>query len=209
MVSDRSHARNTRTAVARAPPGGFRPTGHRAETGFEWFCVSTEFNKEILALQSLRSIGICTWLPEYAAENGRIQPLFPRYLFAQLDLERSPWGAVYRQPGVTSVLGPRHERPTAIPERALEVLWDQCAPNGVVYPSAGYERLPQGVEVRLIGGRYAGFVGVCRWPSGTRVAILLTTVAGERQISARRENVAAVAHGQDLRPTVVRDGCRP
>lgn len=184
-------------AEARGPPLPFVPSGCHWEPGYRWLCVHTIPGGEILALQSLRKLGLCTWLPEHLSAGGRICPLFPRYLLVQADLGADVWRAIYRTPGVKTILGTHHERPASLPAHALASLWRQCAANGVIYPAEPPAKtrpiviLP-GTVLELAAGPFVARTGVCEWSERERVAILLTVFGREVRVIVPRRDLSPV-----------------
>ena len=76
-----------------------------------WYVVHSRANAERRALQNLEKQGYVTWLPlcRKTRRHARrietvLRPLFPRYLFVQLDIEAEPWRAVLSTFGVHSVV---------------------------------------------------------------------------------------------------------
>ena len=181
--------------TTQAPPaaGGFVPCGRRYGAGIEWLCVMTEFGQEKVAERAVRDLGLCTWLPKHFT-GGRERPLFPAYLFAQADLAADPWQGIFRQPGVSTVVGTYRERPAIVPGAALAVLWADCAANGVIYPKADVPRaplppIPPGAEVTVATGAFAELRGICQRCAGDRVTILLRILGREARVTMPRSAV--------------------
>jgi len=179
---------------AGAPVGAFVPCGCRSEPSFQWLCVNTEFGRETLADQELRTLGLCTWLPSHL-QRGRIRPLFPRYLFVQADRGAELWRRIYRTRGVVTVLG--SGRPARVPAVVLEVLWRQCAPNGVSYPPEPVpvdrtSLIPPGAAVLIADGVMVGLTGICQWSDGKRVRLLLEILGRGVDVTVPRSSVDAV-----------------
>jgi transcriptional antiterminator RfaH len=179
---------------AGAPVGAFVPCGCRGEPAFQWLCVNTEFGRETLADQELRTLGLCTWLPSHLLRD-RIRPLFPRYLFVQADRGAELWRRIYRTRGVVTILG--SGRPASVPASVLEILWQQCAPNGVIYPPKPVPvdhttPIPCGSSVLLASGAMIGLTGICQWSDGKRVRLLLEILGRGVAVTVPRASVEAV-----------------
>ncbi|MGE4044476.1 MAG: transcription termination/antitermination protein NusG [Acetobacteraceae bacterium] len=177
----------------------FLPCGCHCAPPFGWYCVRTNHGQEVLSLQRLRSIGLSVWLPEYEAcwSNGqtRIAPLFPRYLFVEFDVSGSLWARIFRQPGVETILT-SGGRPAEVPLAAMQALWSQCAPNGVIYrkkPTAQDARIRPGELVEAKAGPFARFRGICQRSSSARVEILLSVFGRETPVVLSRKDVDVVA----------------
>lgn len=167
-------------------PCGCHPTA-------AWLCVLAESRQERLAEHSLRSLGLPTWLPMFESRwlNGqtRILPMFPGYLFTQAIDDR--WRKAYSARGVRGLICHAPERPTTVPVRLLDLLWRDCAPNGVIYlprPTA----LAPSTPVELITGPFAGFRGVVRMATKDRVRLLVNLLGRDSEVTVPRADVMVV-----------------
>jgi transcriptional antiterminator RfaH len=184
---------------AGAPTGAFVPCGRYCDPLFRWLCVHTGPGQEDLAKNRITELGIPAWLPRWRSE-GRIRPLFPRYLFVQVDLDAGLWPAIFRQPGVVTILGTRStrlERPATVPAEVLDILWQQCAADGVIYPPepAPVDRttpIPCGTKVQLASGAMIGLTGICLWSDGKRVRLLLEILGRGVAVTVPRATALAV-----------------
>src|SRR5881227_2534931 len=93
-----------------------------------WFLVHARPHCESKAQLNLRAQGFRTYLPQiqktvrHARQLRTVQaPLFPRYLFVILDLERDPWLSVRSTIGV-SRLFTQEGRPVPVPSGIVESL---------------------------------------------------------------------------------------
>ena len=94
----------------------------------KWYVVYTRPNQEQRAEVNLARQGYRTWLPVMERSRRRAKrfesghaPLFPQYLFVELDIGREPWRAINGTFGVKRLLadGPR---PRALPEEFVAAL---------------------------------------------------------------------------------------
>jgi transcriptional antiterminator RfaH len=77
-----------------------------------WYVLSTQWRQEKLALENLQRQGFEAYLPLHLVEvkpKGQPArtislPLFPRYLFCQVDLGVTGWRSIYGTRGVQGVL---------------------------------------------------------------------------------------------------------
>lgn len=90
-----------------------------------WFAVQTQPHKENLAAQELRNQGFEVYLPRYQKlrrHAGRAEivaaPLFPRYLFAGIDLEVQRWRSVNGTRGVSGLVM-FGEKPVPVPDPVI------------------------------------------------------------------------------------------
>jgi len=168
-----------------------------------WYCVRALWGQDIRADMAIRHAEFevfapTLWKPPSPARrlpNGtlrpasgpRIQPLFPRYLFARFSVADPNWRTIRGLPGVEAILSSTPESPTPVPEPALEAVRGLCAPNGCVYPPGwdwGHHApvqspLAVGCQVRVLCGPLADHAGVCRMSDGRRVELLLQMLGRE------------------------------
>src|SRR6266540_2027178 len=101
-----------------------------------WFLAHTQPKGEQKAQLHLGAQGFRTYLPQirktirHARKLRTIQaPLFPRYLFVILDLERDRWLSVRSTVGVSRLLTLQDGRPVPVPIGIVESLIEQCNGN--------------------------------------------------------------------------------
>lgn len=156
-----------------------------------WFAVQTLPRSEALAKAHLERQGFCTFLPlvvvqrRHAHRSAVIRaPLFPRYAFVSLDLERDRWRSVNGTIGVASLVmagGAPCRVPDGIVERILEAGDDE----GVLNFDHDFK---PGDEVRLTAGPFSGVLGKLeRLDSNGRVELLLTLLNGAVRVRTSRE----------------------
>jgi transcriptional antiterminator RfaH len=141
-----------------------------------WFLVHTLPHGERKAVMHLAAQGFRTFLPQirktvrHARRLRTVStPLFPRYLFVILNLERDRWLSVRSTVGVSSLVS-CDGRPTAVPVGIVESLI-RLSEGEVVRLDA---TLVQGQSVRILCGPFADFVGTLeRLDDAGRVRVLL------------------------------------
>ncbi len=84
-------------------------TTPRDDSNLSWYVVYAKTHREALAELHLRRKGIEAFhpvleLPQYAGGRRRSVPLFPNYVFVQIDLIASFYDVVW-SPGVKSFVG--------------------------------------------------------------------------------------------------------
>src|SRR5256885_6542451 len=97
--------------------------------GERWFLVHTQPKSEKKAEWHLHAQGFKTYVPRiiktvrHARQLRTVKaPLFPRYLFIILDLERDRWLSVRSTIGVSRVFGHQDGRPVPVPTGIVEAL---------------------------------------------------------------------------------------
>jgi transcription antitermination factor NusG len=164
-------------------------------TDMPWHVLYTQPNAERAAEHKLRREGAGVWLPldsrTWANRQRKISVTFPRYLFLQLTGERVKWGCTVRSDGgeeLGSVLRSPAGNPLAVPLAALEALWGQCGPNGVIYPPEVREAR-RGDALRVLTGPFAGFTGICTLTTRQRVTLLLSMFGRDSAVEYARSAV--------------------
>ena len=83
-----------------------------------WYVVRSQPHAERRARENLERQGFDVWLPlcRRRRRHARkmeivLRPLFPRYLFASIDLETTPWRAMLSTFGVAGVMGAKFAAP--------------------------------------------------------------------------------------------------
>jgi transcriptional antiterminator RfaH len=146
-----------------------------------WFVLQTRPQKEEFVVQHLSNMNAPTFLPRIRVSiragrhmQTRITPMFPGYVFVQIDLERSPLQVRF-VPGVRDFI--RGEgAPKAIPLEIVEALRDRIGPGGVFeQPPLHFER---GDRLLIEDGPFKGLDAVfeCEMSGSERVAVLLAAI---------------------------------
>lgn len=151
-----------------------------------WYVVRTLRAKERLAQNHLRFQGFTGYLPMHQKtlrRAGRFQtsegPLFPGYLFVNLDLGRDRWRSVNGTVGVAYLLMVG-EKPVPVPRGLVEDLQSVFSGQGQSRPSP---RFAPGDRVRLASGPFARMVGELQAIEGAgRVRILLEVMGRETPV---------------------------
>ena len=171
--------------------------GSRALAGNErWFLAHTLPKSERKAEWHLGAQGFRTYLPQFrktirhARQLRTVQaPLFPRYLFVILDLERDRWLSVRSTLGVSSLFT-QDGRPVPVPVGVVESLIEQCDGNVTRLDT----RLVKGQHVRILSGPFADFVGTLeRLDEAGRVQVLLEMMGTAVPVTLHRSALAPAA----------------
>jgi transcription elongation factor/antiterminator RfaH len=158
--------------------------------GERWFLVHTQPKSEAKAELHLGAQGFTTYLPRiqktvrHARRLRSVRaPLFPRYLFLALDLERDRWSPVRSTVGVSCLFTSRDGQPVPVPYGVVERLIEQA--NGGLTRLDG--DLVQGQRVRILSGPFADFVGTLeRLNEAGRVQVLLRMMGSAVPITLDR-----------------------
>jgi transcription elongation factor/antiterminator RfaH len=171
--------------------------GSRTLGGNErWFLAHTQPRSEGKAELHLGAQGFRTYLPQiqktirHARQLTTVRaPLFPRYLFVILDLERDRWLSVRSTVGV-SHLFTQEGRPVPVPVGIVESLIERSAANLTRLDTD----LVKGKHVRILTGPFADFVGTLERLDGAgRVQVLLELMGTAVPVSLHRSALAPAA----------------
>jgi transcriptional antiterminator RfaH len=142
----------------------------------DWFAIYTKPGAEALAAENLRRAGIETLSPKIRTKKFRrqrlvesVEPLFPCYIFARLDLGRHLHMVSFTR-GIRYVVG--GESPTGVPEGVIDSIRENVR-DGVVVPRPG--DFNKGERVRIMDGALKDFRGVFtgQMKGSERVTVLL------------------------------------
>jgi transcriptional antiterminator RfaH len=161
--------------------------------GERWFLAYTAPHREAIAKAHLKRQGFRSFLPRYVktvrhARKMRdvIAPMFPRYLFVALNLERDRWRSVAGTTGVTNLLM-MDDRPVPVRQGIVETLIQSADTAGNL---RFFESLEPGQKVRLIAGPFAQALGILRRLNDAgRVEVLLEIMGGGVRVRLPRSSV--------------------
>lgn len=98
-----------------------------------WYAVFAKAGREAMAEANLIRQSFRPYLPRVSATARGVgrAPLFPRYLFVELDVDAAPWRAVNSTFGVIGLVqfGPR---PSPVPEGVVEGIMEREGPDGLI-----------------------------------------------------------------------------
>jgi len=166
------------------------------ETGERWYVAMTVPRKERLAASQLDNQLYRSFLPLHLETRRHarkfttvLAPVFPRYIFVILDIERQRWRSVNGTFGVQRLITDG-ERPLAVAPGVVETLVQSSDQRGALIYQA--DQLAIGDPVKLVSGPFAGSLGILQRLDGAgRVQILLALLGGPVKVTAAREMVAA------------------
>jgi transcription elongation factor/antiterminator RfaH len=171
--------------------------GTRPEAGARWFVICSRPHCEKRAVAHLRNQHFECFLPlhdktvRHARQFRTVQaPLFPRYLFIRLDLERDRWRSVAGTIGVSHLIM-EGDRPKPVSGGVVGELLALANRSGLV-PVA--PRLEVGGAVRLVTGPFAGLVGeLLALDDDGRVRVLMNILGIGTVVRAERVGLVPAA----------------
>ena len=139
----------------------------RTEIGFDkarpgaWVVVNTQPLREQVALEHLERRGFRAYCPMISkrvthARRTRdvLRPLFPSYLFVEVDLEQRRWRPILSTHGVRTLVR-CGDQPSPVDDRFIQCLKAREVDGAVVRPANPYRI---GQAVRLSGGAFDSLV---------------------------------------------------
>ena len=162
-----------------------------------WYVAHTQPNAESNAVTHLSRQGFTTYLPRYLKRRRharRIEivsaPLFPRYLFVEIDVAVQRWRSIYSTIGVSQLVC-TGDTPTPVSDQIISLLKGRENENGLIE----LERRPKfkvGDEVRVLDGVFSDCFGLYDGMSDRdRVTILIDLLGRKVRVQVDAEVVAA------------------
>ena len=162
-----------------------------------WFVIHTKPRDEHRVKNHFEGMEIEALLPlceNFQYSHGRmsqvINPLFPSYLFAKLDLEHHYYKVKWTR-GVNRILGAWNE-PIPISGTVIQMLKDRMGDDDTVKL---LDELQEGDLVQITSGPLKDFIGIFqrRLSSGGRVKILLNLIGVEVPVQISRSQIKRAA----------------
>lgn len=163
--------------------------------GRNWYVAFTQPNSEERAATHLRNQGYQIYVPRYLKRKrfGRLMnhaaPLFPRYVFVGIDVDRERWRSVNGTVGISYLIC-RGDQPTTVPEEILSALAAREDEAGLIrlLPARSFR---PGQPVRVSEGVFADQLGLYEGMSdGDRARILLELLGRKVRVTVDAEIVA-------------------
>ena len=153
-----------------------------------WVLIYTKAKEEKKANENLQKQGFKTFLPLISPSTKNsvfksLVPVFPRYLFAQINFETDNWSSIKSSYGVSRIVM-FSEKFTSIPNNIIEFMQDKLNEAGIYKEDISIVDYQKGDPVSIKEGRFAGIDAIfLSKKSKDRVRLLLkllnTTVVAE------------------------------
>lgn len=159
-----------------------------------WYLVQLKPNGHRLAKANLERQGFKTFLPlqnvtKRSAHKfvDRRVPLFPGYMFVELDAAQNAWRKVNSTLGVARIVS-LGGTPTPVPSAIVNEFISRCDDDGVLRPTHGLE---VGQDVQVLRGPFANFVAKVEEISpDQRVWIMIDLLGQSSRISVAKDAIA-------------------
>jgi len=162
----------------------------------KWYLIYTKPKSEAIAKQHLEDQGFTSYLPlfeklKYIKAKNRliISPLFPRYLFIQLNLGKDNISVIRSTPGVSKLIS-FSLYPTALPDGFVEELMHAVS----LERGKGFQRdnelFKAGDKIEIMQGPFAGQISrIHSVASQERVYILLNVLGSLNKVELSYDDV--------------------
>ena len=168
-----------------------------------WGCAQTHLHDEALALRNLRRQRFNAFYPFFLVPNRfarlAVRPVFPNYVFVELDDEVPNWSPINSTLGIKRLLTQigkgEYRRPARI--GFVDDIRRLRRRDGV---AGGAPLLPPGTTVRIKRGPFAERVALVEMAAGDRVRLLLEVFSREVAIDFAVDDVQLVRRAEDFVP---------
>lgn len=161
-----------------------------------WFVVQTQVNSEAKAERNLLQQGFDVYLPRYLKLRSHARkidkvpaPLFPRYMFVQVDIAKQRWRSIQSTLGVSHMVF-NGSRPASVADNIIETLKAREDERGMIKLGRP-AHIAVGERVRILAGSFVGSLGFFEGMADRdRVAILLDFLGRKVRVSLDMDLVA-------------------
>lgn len=154
----------------------------------KWYLIHSRPKQEYRAFEHLENQGFDVYLPQLQAfklnkgkqEKG-IEPLFPRYLFIQLNETSSAWHKIHSTRGVSGLVR-FAEFPAEVPEGLINQLKNQANPDGIIDRTGEFQTIfNAGDLVTITEGSFVGLEAVVKEQDSVQRVQILISMLGQQQ----------------------------
>ncbi len=165
-----------------------------------WFVVNTKPGAEKLAQTHLERQGFTVYLPRMIKKLRHQRrpvapvevPLFPRYLFVQIDLAVDAWHCINNTIGVARLVS-FGKLPSAVSHRVIDEIRQREDEDGIVRLSRMH-RFKQGDQVAIVEGALMDRTGIFQCETDKeRVIVLLNLLGREISVTVGQDALHKIA----------------
>ena len=125
-----------------------------------WVLIYTKAKEEKKANENLQKQGFTTFLPLIAPTNKNsklksLVPVFPRYLFAQINLKKDNWTSIKSSHGVSQIVMFSEKFPS-IPNHIIKLIQDKLDKSGIYKEDISIIDYQKGDQISIREGQFAG-----------------------------------------------------
>jgi len=159
-----------------------------------WVLIYTKAKEEKKANENLQKQGFKTFLPLIAPTNKNSEfkslvPVFPRYLFAQINFEMDNWISIKSSYGVSHIVM-FSEKFTTVPDNVIQLIQDKLDEDGIYKEEISSMEFKKGDELKIKEGHFAGINAIfLSNKSKDRVMLLLKLLNTTVSVEVTRSNI--------------------
>jgi len=165
-----------------------------AVAGGRWFVVHAQPKNEMRAVANLDRQGFQTFCPcvRHTVRHARkstltLLPLFPGYVFVQIDVSVDQWRSINGTRGVIRLIT-NGDDPVPVPVGIVEDIKRRISPDGAMDWTSS---LKVGDQIKISDGPFAKLIGTLeKLDASGRVRVLLDLLGRSVTVSLRAETIA-------------------
>ena len=154
-----------------------------------WYVVNTKAKDEHRAALNLRRQGFDVYLPCYSKRRSHARrtdyvraPLFPKYVFVNLNLDNSRWASINSTRGVHHLIT-FGNLPTPVPPGIVEEIRNREDEGGMVSLNRQFN-IKKGEKVTVVSGAFCNQTGIFECQDDEdRIVVLLELLGREVKVS--------------------------
>ena len=158
-----------------------------------WSLIQFKPNSHRLAERNLHQQGFETFLPMQEITRRKafrfvneLKPLFPGYMFVNLNTELALWRSIKSTIGVSRIVGCLGN-PQPLPKQIVSGLMHRCDASGTLMPT---KNLNTGDSVELLSGPFANFIAtVDKIDPGQRIWLLMDFMGHKTRMRASADQL--------------------
>ena len=164
-----------------------------------WYVAQTHARAESSALAHLNRQGFTAYLPQFLKQRKHARridwvraPLFPRYLFIQIDTACERWRAINSTVGISGLVS-HGGSPSPLPDHVIKEIGSRENNDGLISIN-DISDFKEGDNVEILDGPFYGQQGLFSGTSDDRRVFILLNLLG-RQVKVRTpcDAVAAIS----------------
>ena len=163
-----------------------------------WCATQTHKNSEDLSVQHLLRQGFKVFLPKHLKRRSHARkidwvprPLFPGYLFVEIDPDNLPWRKIRSTIGIIDVI---HfgTKPAAVPDKVIREIQARQDQNGLVKTYFG-NTFQSGQAVRVLRGALGDLDAMFESTNDqNRVTVLLSLLGQQVRANVSKDAIYAI-----------------
>jgi len=164
----------------------------------QWYVAQSHPRAESAALAHLQRQGFTAYLPQIRKRRKHARrvdwvraPLFPRYLFIQLDTSRERWRAINSTVGISGLVS-HGDRPSPLPDYVIGEISRREGEDGLI-AFGEINKLKEGDRVEILDGPFSGQRGLFSGANDDqRVFVLLDLLGRQVRVQTPGEAITAI-----------------